>query len=120
MRGKEMGGGSMRLDKTGGWGGRDRTSEWRNQTQLDYSMISKRIWKKHPQPTPAISIVWQPFPNEKQPFKEDPSRPELKNLGLDEKIKSLIVGRRVSARGWGAEATTVNPIWKFDLISSRY
>jgi hypothetical protein len=29
-----------------GWGGRDRTSEWRNQNQLDYSTISRRIWKK--------------------------------------------------------------------------
>ncbi|WP_213287332.1 hypothetical protein [Bradyrhizobium sp. sGM-13] len=29
-----------------GWGGRDRTSEWRNQNQLDYSTISSRIWKK--------------------------------------------------------------------------
>jgi hypothetical protein len=29
-----------------GWGGRDRTSEWRNQNQFDYSTISKRIWKR--------------------------------------------------------------------------
>ena len=29
-----------------GWGGRDRTSEWRNQNQLDYSTISRRVWKK--------------------------------------------------------------------------
>jgi hypothetical protein len=29
-----------------GWGGRDRTSEWRNQNQLDCSTISRRIWKK--------------------------------------------------------------------------
>jgi hypothetical protein len=34
MRGKEMGGGLRRLDNTGGWGGRDRTSEWRNQNQM--------------------------------------------------------------------------------------
>ena len=24
----------------------DQTSEWRNQSLLDYSMISKRVWKK--------------------------------------------------------------------------
>ncbi|MGY4258133.1 hypothetical protein ACVI1L_005201 [Bradyrhizobium sp. USDA 4516] len=29
-----------------GWGGRDRTSEWRNQNQFDYSTISRGIWKK--------------------------------------------------------------------------
>jgi hypothetical protein len=28
-----------------GWGGRDRTSEWRNQNLFDYSMFSMRIWK---------------------------------------------------------------------------
>ena len=29
-----------------GWGGRDRTSEWRNQNPLDYPTISRRVWKK--------------------------------------------------------------------------
>ena len=46
-----------------GWGGRDRTSEWRNQNQLDYSTISTRIWKKGSKRPLAISIAWQPFPN---------------------------------------------------------
>jgi hypothetical protein len=31
--------------KKSGWGGRNRTSEWRNQNLLDYLMISRRIWK---------------------------------------------------------------------------
>jgi hypothetical protein len=46
-----------------GWGGRDRTSEWRNQNQFDYSTISKRIWKKGSKCPLAISIAWPPFPN---------------------------------------------------------
>jgi hypothetical protein len=29
-----------------GWGGRDRTAEWRNQNLFDYSVISERVWKK--------------------------------------------------------------------------
>ena len=33
-------------DTSAGWGGRDRTSEWRNQNPFDYAMISRRIWKK--------------------------------------------------------------------------
>src|ERR1700755_1489650 len=40
MRGKEMGGGLRRLDNTGGWGGRDRTSEWRNQNPLPYRLAT--------------------------------------------------------------------------------
>ena len=47
-----------------GWGGRDRTSEWRNQNQFDYSTISRRIWKKGSKCPLAISIAWPPFPNE--------------------------------------------------------
>jgi len=47
-----------------GWGGRDRTSEWRNQNQFDYLTISKRIWKKGSKCPLAISIAWPPFPNE--------------------------------------------------------
>ena len=47
-----------------GWGGRDRTSEWRNQNQIDYLTISKRIWKKGSKCPLAISIAWPPFPNE--------------------------------------------------------
>jgi hypothetical protein len=57
MRGKEMGGGLRRLDNTDGWGGRDRTSEWRNQNQLDYSTISSRIWKKRANSPLVISIA---------------------------------------------------------------
>jgi hypothetical protein len=68
-----------------GWGGRDRTSEWRNQNPLDYSMILTRIWKKAQNCVPAISIAWQLFPNERgasetieylsatAPFGSDPS-----------------------------------------------
>jgi hypothetical protein len=48
-----------------GWGARIRTWEWRNQNQLDYSMTSRRIWKNRPKRALAISIAWQPFPNEK-------------------------------------------------------
>jgi len=47
-----------------GWGGRDRTSEWRNQNPLDYSMISRRIWKKWSKSSLAISIACQLFPND--------------------------------------------------------
>ena len=47
-----------------GWGGRDRTSEWRNQNQFDYSMIPICIWKKAQNCAPTISIAWQLFPNE--------------------------------------------------------
>ncbi|WP_128962240.1 hypothetical protein [Bradyrhizobium guangzhouense] len=47
-------------------GGRDRTSEWRNQNLLDYSTISKRIWKKWSIPDPVISIGWLVLPNEKE------------------------------------------------------
>jgi hypothetical protein len=46
-----------------GWGGRDRTSEWRNQNQLDYSTISGSIWKKGRKCLLAISIAWHLFPN---------------------------------------------------------
>jgi hypothetical protein len=46
-----------------GWGGRDRTSEWRNQNQFDYSTISERIWKKGRKHPLVNSIAWQPFPN---------------------------------------------------------
>ncbi len=35
-----MGGGLRRLDNTGGWGGRDRTSEWRNQNPLPYRLAT--------------------------------------------------------------------------------
>jgi hypothetical protein len=52
-----MGGGLRRLDNTGGWGGRDRTSEWRNQNQLNYPRISRRILKKQPKRALAISIA---------------------------------------------------------------
>jgi hypothetical protein len=48
-----------------GWGARIRTWEWRNQNQLDYPTISRRIWKKRPKHALAISIAWQAFPNEK-------------------------------------------------------
>jgi hypothetical protein len=48
-----------------GWGGRDRTSEWRNQNPFDFPIISRRVWKKWPKDAPAISIAWLPFPNEK-------------------------------------------------------
>jgi hypothetical protein len=57
MRGKEMGGGLRTLDNTDGWGGRDRTSEWRNQNQLNYPRISRRILKKQPKRALAISIA---------------------------------------------------------------
>jgi hypothetical protein len=40
--------------------------EWRNQNQLDYPIIVRRIWKKRSTQTLAIPIAWQPFPNEKQ------------------------------------------------------
>lgn len=35
-----MRGGLRRLDNTGGWGGRDRTSEWRNQNPLPYRLAT--------------------------------------------------------------------------------
>ena len=47
-----------------GWGGRDRTSEWRNQNLLDYITISRRIWKKWSKSSLAISIACQLFPND--------------------------------------------------------
>ena len=61
------GGPGAALPNTGlrGWGGRDRTSEWRNQNQFDYSTFSGRIWKKRSKHASAISIGWQPFPNMK-------------------------------------------------------
>lgn len=34
--------------------------------KIDYSMISRRIWKKRPKPGLAISTDWRSFPNEKQ------------------------------------------------------
>src|ERR1700756_2865568 len=43
MRGNEMGGGLRRLDNTGGWGGRDRTSEWRNQNPLPYRLATPQL-----------------------------------------------------------------------------
>jgi hypothetical protein len=57
-----------------GWGGRDRTSEWRNQNPLDYSAISRRIWKKWSKHPLAIPITWQPFPNKEAALAEDQSR----------------------------------------------
>jgi hypothetical protein len=39
----------------------------RNQNQLDYPMISTRIWKNWSKWAPAISIAWRPFPNERGP-----------------------------------------------------
>jgi hypothetical protein len=53
-----------------GWGKTDRTSEWRNQNQFDYPTISRRVWKKRPKHALAISITWEPFPNEKQQMLE--------------------------------------------------
>jgi hypothetical protein len=50
-----------------GRGGRIRTSVWRNQNQLDYPTISTRIWKNRPKRALAISMAWQPFPNENGP-----------------------------------------------------
>ena len=50
-----------------GWGARIRTWEWRNQNPLDYPTISTRIWKNRPKRALAISIAWQPFPNENDP-----------------------------------------------------
>ena len=47
-----------------GWGGRDRTSEWRNQNPFDYITISRRIWKKWSKGPPAISMACQLFPND--------------------------------------------------------
>ena len=38
-----MGGGLRRLDNTGGWGGRDRTSEWRNQNPLPYRLATPQL-----------------------------------------------------------------------------
>ena len=57
-----------------GWGGRDRTSESRNQNPLDYSAISRRIWKKWSKHPLAIPITWQPFPNKEAALAEDQSR----------------------------------------------
>jgi hypothetical protein len=42
-------------------GGRDRTSEWRNQNQFGYSTISKSIWKRELERPPTISTAWQRF-----------------------------------------------------------
>jgi hypothetical protein len=55
---------AIRRAKSNGWGGRDRTSEWRNQNQLDCSTISGRIWKKDLKSRLAISIACQLFPND--------------------------------------------------------
>jgi hypothetical protein len=38
-----MGGGLRRLDNTDGWGGRDRTSEWRNQNPLPYRLATPQL-----------------------------------------------------------------------------
>jgi hypothetical protein len=44
-----------------------RRCRGRNQNQLDYPRIARRIWKKRSKQALAIPIAWQPFPNEKQP-----------------------------------------------------
>src|SRR5215472_6862674 len=56
-----------------------RTWEWRNQNQFDYLTISTRIWKNWLKWAPAISIAWQPFPNEAQALagRVNAARPEL-------------------------------------------
>src|SRR5690242_18644073 len=52
---------------TRGWGGKGSNLRMAESKSADYSMFSGRIWKTWPKPSPAISIGWQPFPNEKQP-----------------------------------------------------
>jgi hypothetical protein len=47
-----------RLADMRGWGGRIRTSGWRNQNQLDYPTISTRIWDNRSKPDLAISMAW--------------------------------------------------------------
>jgi hypothetical protein len=54
----------VRLPSDFNWlGRRDRTSEWRNQNQFDYSTISRRIWKDGSKCPLAISIAWPLLPN---------------------------------------------------------
>ena len=67
----------------------------RTRNQLDYSMISKGIWKKWSKCPLPVSIAWQPFPNEKQPSREDPSRQNLKANCADA-LKSFPVGTSTS------------------------
>src|ERR1700756_2808714 len=83
MRGNEMGGGLRRLDNTGGWGGRDRTSEWRNQNPLPYRLATPQLaalendgttaYRRFPPPPPvyrgraAISTAGQQNPSPPSP-----------------------------------------------------
>lgn len=53
----------FRRGRRSGWGGRDRTPN--GGIKIDYSMISRRIWKKRPKHGLAISTDWRSFPNEK-------------------------------------------------------
>jgi NADPH:quinone reductase-like Zn-dependent oxidoreductase len=39
------------------WGARIRTWEWRNQNQLDYPTISRRIWKERPKHALGVSMA---------------------------------------------------------------
>ncbi|MEY9230640.1 hypothetical protein ABIF68_009962 [Bradyrhizobium japonicum] len=80
-----------------GWGGRDRTSEWRNQNPLDSSTTSMRVWKKGQKRPPAIPIAWRTFPNKEAAFagRISPSKPEAAD--------SPFVGMTVSRRAVAAE-----------------
>jgi hypothetical protein len=70
-----------------GWGGRDRTSEWRNQNQLDYP--TRRIWKKRPKRPLATSIAWQPFPNKEAALAGSISPAKSGAAGCAQTLKSL-------------------------------
>jgi hypothetical protein len=54
--------------------GRGILTVLRNQNPLDYSAISRRIWKKWSKQALAIPITWQPFPNNEAALAEDKSR----------------------------------------------
>jgi hypothetical protein len=41
-----------------GWGARIRTWEWRNQNQLDYPIIVRRIWKKRSKQALGSRLNW--------------------------------------------------------------
>jgi hypothetical protein len=51
-----------------------RGREWLRSIPLDYSAISRRIWKKWSKQALAIPITWQPFPNNEAALAEDKSR----------------------------------------------
>jgi len=106
-----------------GWGGRDRTSEWRNQNPLDYSAVSRRIWKKWAKYAPAISIAWLLFPNEKQlsPRRISPGKileGELRRSAQELRCRGHLLRGRAS-RGRNTDPVTTIANAKSSLITKK-